>query len=333
MKRFLFRGFLRKRSERPEYEVKVLGSVLCSHPGADEICRAMTEKYTASRTRIDKIISQNMTVTANGIELEKGLTGSDGSLKKFVIERIVYSGVDKQHQKIFAFFYRAPDSLYGGLDCHVLECCSKRDAKEIALTFSELFQGIAEEKQKARRESSLNQLSAMRERKKSVSMMMLHSSVESLMDGSCPNASPKIEGRINSRTLNYSELQLHTTKCENSSGYGDSSDDLSNKIGSNTKHRKHKASIKTVQLNNEDRTQIGHVTPDYVNGEWSSLFERSTTSASLGYNSKIENETLLFKQIKEWDTTKKDKNDNSYKRRSKITVNQEYMNMKKIGSK
>ena len=71
MKRFSFNGFLKERPGNQEYEVKVLGSLLCSHPGADEICRAMREKYTATRTRINTIPYQNMTVTSKGIQLEK----------------------------------------------------------------------------------------------------------------------------------------------------------------------------------------------------------------------------------------------------------------------
>ena len=327
MKRFSFNGFLKERNENDEYEVKVLGSVLCSHPGAEEICRAMGEKYTGSRQRIDRIPCQNMTVTSKGIQLEKGLTGSDGSMKKFVIERIVYCGVDKQHQKIFAFFYRAPDNLYGGLDCHVLECRSKRDAKYVALKLSEIFHRMAEEKQRERGETSLTQLSTVRERAKSVSMIQLHSSIESLIEDpdSCP-ASPKIEQRSNSRKQNNSE---HTTKCENSSGYGDSSDDLTNKTSSKTKRRKHKASDKAVQLNDNSRKASpikGQVEMDYVNGEWSDHIYRNNSSSS--HNRMIEHEVLLSNEIKGWSTSKKDKNDNSYQ--SKITVNQEYMHMKKF---
>jgi hypothetical protein len=330
MKRFSFNGFLKQRSDNQEYEVKVLGSVLCSHPGAEEICRAMGEKYTASRQR--KIPCQNMTVTSKGIQLEKGLTGSEGSMKKFVIERIVYCGVDKQHKRIFGFFYRAPDNLYGGLDCHVVECRSRQDAKHIALKISEIFHQMAEEKQQDRGESSLTQLNNVRERTKSVSMVQLHSSIESLIENpdSCP-ASPKIEQRPNSRKLNYSELQLHGTKYENSSGYGDSSDDLTDKISSKTKRRKRRASGKAVQLNDSRRktSQIGQVEMDYVNGEWCSHIERNNTTST--YNPNVEHETLLSSEIKEWRTSRKDKNDNSYQ--SKITVNQEYMNMKKIALK
>ena len=334
MKRFSFNGFLKEKSEKEEYEVKVLGSVLCSHPGAEEICRAMREKYTASRVRINTIPSQNMAVTSKGIQLEKGLTGSEGSRKKFVIERIVYCGVDKQHQKIFAFFYRAPDNLYGGLDCHVLECHTKRDAKHVALKFSEIFHRMAEEKQQERGEMFLTQLNNIRERTKSVSMIQLHSSTESLIEdpGSCP-ASPKIERRLNSHKPNFPE---HTSKCENSSGYGDSSDDLTNKISSKTKRKRHKASAdrKTIQLYDKSRkaSPIGQVEmADYVNGEWSDDIFRKNSSSS--HNENIEHETLLSTEIKEWNASRKDKNANSCKSKLKITVNQEYMNMKKMMSK
>ena len=320
MKRFSFNGFLKERNENQECEVKVLGSVLCSHPGAEEICRAMREKYTATRSRINTIPCQNMTVTSKGIRLEKGLTGSDGSMKKFVIERIVYCGVDRQHQKIFAFFYRAPDNLYGGLDCHVLECRSKRDAKHVALKFSEIFHQMAEEKQRG--ETSLAQLNQARERTKSVSMIQLQSSTESLIENpdSCP-ASPKIERRSKP---NFSE---HTSKCENSSGYGDSSDDLTNKMSSKTKRKEHKASGKTVQLNGNSRkasSTTGQVEIDYVNGEWSDPIYRKNSS-------KLQHETLLSTEIKEWRASKKDKNHNPCQ--SKITVNQHYMKMKRIASK
>ena len=332
MKRFSFNGFLKERGDTQSYEVKVLGSALCSHPGADEICRAMGEKYTASRDRINKIPSQNMTVTSKGIQLEKGLTGSDGSLKKFVIERIVYCGVDKQHQKIFGFFYRAPDNLYGGLDCHVVECRSKKDAKHIALRFSHIFQQMAEEKQQESVVTSLTKINIVRERTKSVSMMQLHSSIESLIDdpGSC-SGSPTIEHRLRSRKLSNSELQLHTTKCENSSGYGDSSDDLTNKIGSKTKRRKHKTPSTTFQQkNNRKVSQAGQVQTDYVNGEWSShIYETNGLSS---YSSNIEHETLLSNERKIWCATGlTDKNYNKY--HSKFTVNQEYMNMENIGPK
>ena len=333
MKRFSFNGFLKDRSDSQSYEVKVLGSALCSHPGADEICRAMSEKYTASRDRINKIPSQNMTVTSKGIQLEKGLTGNEGSLKKFVIERIVYCGVDKEHQKIFAFFYRAPDNLYGGLDCHVVECRSKRDAKHIALKFSHIFQKMAEEKQQESVQTSLTQINIVRERTKSVSMMQLHSSIESLIDDpgrSCPD-SPTIEQRSSSRKLSNSELQLHTTKCENSSGYGDSSDDLTNKTSSKTKRRKHNARGMRIKHGDHDRKalQVGKVETDYVNGEWSShIYE---TNGLPRYGPNIEHETLLSNEIKEWSWAKKDKNDNKY--HSKFTINQEYMSMKNIGPK
>lgn len=334
MKRFSFKGFLKEEKENNEYSVKVLGSVLCSHPGAEEICRAMGEKYTASRGTIDKIPCQNMTLSSKGIQLEKGLTGSEGSVKKFVIERIVYCGVDKQHQKIFAFFYRAPDNLYGGLDCHVVECRSKRDAKRIALTFSETFHQMAEEKQREMGERSLDQLNVFRGRTKSVSMMQLHSSIESLSEAdSCP-ASPKIEHRANSRKLNYSELQLHAgSRCENSSGYGDSSDDITHKISSNTKRKKQKASPsgKTVQLKNNDRktSKIGQVKMDYVNSEiaWSDHVYKSSSST---YAQESEHKKLLSREIKEWGTQGKDRNDNSYPR--KFTINPEYMNMKRIST-
>ena len=331
MKRFSFNGFLKEKSEKQEYEVKVLGSVLCSHPGAEEICRAMREKYTASRVRINTIPCQNMTVTPKGIQLEKGLTGSERSMKKFVIERIVYCGVDKQHQKIFAFFYRAPDNLYGGLDCHVLEFHTKRDAKHVALKFSDIFHRMAEEKQQERGETSLTQLNNIRERTKSVSMIQLHSSTESLIEDpdSCP-ASPKIERRLNSHKPNVSE---HASKCENSSGYGDSSDDLTSKISSKTKRKKHKASGKTVQLNDNSRkaSPIGQVEMDYVNGEWSDHILRNNSSSS--HYGNTEHETLFSNEIKEWNASRKDKNANSFQSKLKITVNQEYMNMKKIVSK
>ncbi|XP_028391395.1 low density lipoprotein receptor adapter protein 1-like [Dendronephthya gigantea] len=332
MKRFSLKGFLKEEKENKEYLIKVLGSVLCSHPGAEEICRAIGEKYTASRGTIDKIPRQNMTISSKGIQLEKGLTGSEGSIKKFVIERIVYCGVDKQHQKIFAFFYRAPDNLYGGLDCHVIECRSKRDAKHIALTFSETFHQMAEEKKREIGETSLDQLNVVRERAKSVSMMQLHSSIESLSEAdSCPG-SPKIERSVNSRKLNYSELQLHVaSRCENSSGYGDSSDDLTHKISSKTKRKKHKASSseKTVQLKNNNRktSDIGQVKMDYVNSEiaWSGHVHKNNDSSD--YGKKIEHETLLSGEVEEWSAQRKDRNDNLC--RKKFTINHEYMNMKR----
>ena len=332
MKKFSFSGLFKEKSDQQEYQVKVLGSVLCSHPGAEEICRAMAEKFTSSRMRISTIPSQIMTVTSKGIQLEKGLTGSEGSLTKFVLERIVYCGVDKQHRKIFAFFYQAPDNLYGGLDCHVIECRSKRDAKNIALKFSEIFQQKAIEKEEERGETSLTQLNIVRERTKSVSMMLLHSSIESLVEGpdSCPG-SPKIEQRTSSHKFNSSELQLHSTRGENSSGYGDSSDDLTNKTSSQTKRKKHRASSKAVQLNDNSRkaSQTRQVEIDYVNGEWSAQISRSSSSPI--YNQNVEHESLLSGEIKEWNTSRKDRNDNSYQR--KLTVNQMYMSMKNIATK
>ena len=180
MKRFTLKGILKTRNEYEEYQVKHLGTVLCSHPGIDEICRAMAEKYTVySRQKIKTLSLYNLTVSSQGITLEKGADANEeSSVKKFSIKRIVYCGVDRQHQKIFAFFYRSPENIYGALECHVVKCQLKRHAKKIALKLSEIFQGMESEKHEEPSENSLHESNVVPER--TISMIQ-HISVENLL--------------------------------------------------------------------------------------------------------------------------------------------------------
>lgn len=325
MKRFPFKAILQRRNHIQHYPVKLLGSVLCSHPGVDEICRAMAQRYTVSRQKIRKLSLYNLTVTSKGITLEKIQNLTESSPKKFVIERIVYCGVDKQHQKIFAFFYRSPESIYGALDCHVIECRSKRHAKHIALKMSKIFEDMAAAKEEEIRETSFSQVNAVQER--TASMIQLHMSVESLLEEQACG-SPQIQrSKPREIRLNYSELQLHSNGLENnSSGYGDSSDgDLSNKI----EQRKHVSSVQVVDLlDGGESSKTGHVKRDYVN-------TRIVKSKYVGNKSSkrmvhANAQTHEITEIKEWDSSKKDRNDNPVEKK---TLKHEYMNinMKKPG--
>ena len=320
MKRFTLKGILKTRNEHEGYQVKHLGTVLCSHPGIDEICRAMAEKYTVySRQKIKTLSLYNLTVSSQGITLEKGADANEeSSVKKFSIKRIVYCGVDRQHQKIFAFFYRSPENIYGALECHVVECQSKRHAKKIALNLSETFQEMESEKQEEPSENSLHESNVVPER--TISMIQLHMSVESLLEEEREDfcGSPKIQhSRPHERKFNYSDLQLQWTKCENnSSGYGDSSDDLSNEM-------KMKQRRRSIQVSDGGKSsQAGQVNMDYVNGEIvksGGSLKRNSASISNSHS-----QTLGFTKIKDWNSMKKDRNANSFECE---TFQHKYMNI------
>lgn len=321
MKRFAFKGLQRERKCQ-HYPVKLLGSVLCSHPGVDEICRAMADMYSVSRQKIEKLPLYNLTVSPDGITFVNVSNVTESLPKKFVIKRVVYCGVDKQHQKIFAFFYRSPESIYGGLDCYVVECRSKRHAKSIALKISEIFQGMASETQDENREHSLPKLNMAHGR--TVSTIQLHMSVESLSDEeTC--ATPLLQRQQSNpheRKLNYSELQLHSNKCENnSSGYGDSSDDLSNETSFEMKHRKCESSVQEIHCG--ESSQTGLVKRDYVNaGITKSRGFRKKHSQPICNN--VTAQTFGLTEIKEWDLTRKDRNANSPELK---TSRHEYINI------
>lgn len=327
MKRLTFKGILKKTRNKDEnFPVKYLGTVLCSHPDRDEICRAMAEMYAVSRQKMKKLPLHKLTVSSREITLQKVTDVAKVSpVKKFVIPRIVYCGVDKRHQKIFAFFYRSPESIYGALNCHVVECRSKRDARHIALKLSEIFEEMASEKSEENPETRATcESNVVQER--TLSMIQLHMSVESLFEDERKGdicGSPQIQRskpNESRKPMNCSDLQLHWIKCENnSSGYGDSSEDLSNETAKLMKQRK---SVQ-VHLDGGESSETGQVKMDYVNAEIGSSSRENFKRNSCGSISKtFARQTVGFTKINEWDSSKKDRNANLFEYKTF-----EYMNI------
>ncbi|XP_046847238.1 low density lipoprotein receptor adapter protein 1-B-like [Xenia sp. Carnegie-2017] len=286
----------------------------------------MEEKYTATRERKKKILTQSIKVSSKGIELEKGLTDNLSSVKKFAIERIVYCGVDRRHQKIFAFFYRAPDSLYGVLDCHVLEFRSKRDAKNVALKFSQTFLKMAESKEQEKGEYSLKHLN--RDRTKTDSMIQLHCSVESVNNDSC------FQSKNNqSCSSGKMEVQQQINEGENCSRFGDSINHLTHEIHSNVSCDSNLQKTKLLRVTSIKRSKIkssqSYNELNYVNEEWCGYVRKKKSLPNMDNFIETINQYRNDQNICN-NGMKKDKNFNFYKtkqEKEKLPVDQEYMLM------
>ena len=126
-----------KPRHKTSFQVKYLGCERIPTYGAHECSRTTATIYALKERQLRDIPLTTLQLSVEGLtELDQ----ADENIATFDIQQIVFSAVDKQRPKLFAFFFQHCSFRRDGMDCHVFLCKSKRDAKELALGLGAAFE-------------------------------------------------------------------------------------------------------------------------------------------------------------------------------------------------
>ena len=126
-----------KPSQKTSFQVKYLGCERVPTYGAHECSRMTATFYAIKERQLRDIPLTTLQLLVEGLtELDQ----ADENIATFDIQQIVFSAVDKQRPKLFAFFFQHCSFRRDGMDCHVFLCDSKRHIKELALGLGAAFE-------------------------------------------------------------------------------------------------------------------------------------------------------------------------------------------------
>ncbi|XP_012553967.1 low density lipoprotein receptor adapter protein 1 [Hydra vulgaris] len=120
--------------------LQYLGFAELKAPGLPEICVKVNNMYLAAKPSLKTFDKTQVTLSRAGITLKQ----NNENEYIYKPRRIIYCGVDKQHQRVFSFNYQ-----YGlraeNIHLHVLVCKTKEDARMIAKYLGQVFKIISKD--------------------------------------------------------------------------------------------------------------------------------------------------------------------------------------------
>lgn len=124
-------------STSPNFEVKYLGSEILTRPGLGEICNTVDKIYTQCKPKLKTMDKYCLTVSGKELTL-RDMESTEDEEKTFRVRRILYCGVAQNHQKIFFYNYQFSTTA-DEVECHVVLCTTKEEAKIVAKVISKAF--------------------------------------------------------------------------------------------------------------------------------------------------------------------------------------------------
>ncbi|EDO49442.1 predicted protein [Nematostella vectensis] len=122
---------------RPTYTVRYLGCEELYKPGLQQMCETVNDIYVSQKSRLRKLNHCFLTVTSDAVILrEQDSTEDDG--RTFHLRRILYCGVYSRVQRLFFFNYQS-GAKGDVVNCHIILCSSKEEAKSLAKVLSKAF--------------------------------------------------------------------------------------------------------------------------------------------------------------------------------------------------
>ena len=133
------------------FVVQYLGYVQLKLPGFNEICENVDNLYRNAKPYLKTFARSLLTLSYDGIRLKGTDIEASSEGTQYKPRRILYCGVDKQHQRVFSFNYQ-----YGqradNIHLHVVVCKTKEDSKMIAKKLANIFKMISKEMHRKEKE-------------------------------------------------------------------------------------------------------------------------------------------------------------------------------------
>ena len=142
-----------------EILVHYLGYVEVKSPGFNEICDTVNKMYQRAKPYIKSLDKSLLALNRDGIRIKQDIASikkddvidsTEGAHRPLEIEniykprRVLYCGVDKQHQRVFSFNYQF-GARSENIHLHVVVCKTKDDARSVAKYLAQLFRRISKE--------------------------------------------------------------------------------------------------------------------------------------------------------------------------------------------
>ena len=121
-----------KNSKTGEFSVRYNGFVLLPFLGREEVIRGTRKFYTICKTTMEL----SPPVVSRTSSCSFVISGN-----YFAARRIVCAEVDKSQPNLLCFVYNR-GGIHSVLECHVLSCSSKSEAKSLCRVLREVGQGI-----------------------------------------------------------------------------------------------------------------------------------------------------------------------------------------------
>ena len=122
---------------RPTYTVTYLGCDTLYKPGLPEMCDAVNMMLCYHKAKLKSKACFTLCLSKQELTL-RDQDGTEAEERVFGLRRILFCGVYKPKQNIFFFNYQfGPKGEQ--VDCHVVVCKSKRDAKSLAEVIRKAF--------------------------------------------------------------------------------------------------------------------------------------------------------------------------------------------------
>ena len=120
--------------------LQYLGFAELKAPGLPEICVKVNNMYLAAKPSLKTLDKTQVTLSRAGITLKQ----NNENEYIYKPRRIIYCGVDKQHQRVFSFNYQY-GSRAENIHLHVLVCKTKDDARLIAKYLGQVFKIVSKD--------------------------------------------------------------------------------------------------------------------------------------------------------------------------------------------
>ena len=129
--------------ESKTFSVKYLGQGELEKPGLEDMCTFVQSMYRrVKKSKRKDILEGKFTLSQENCSLKPNAQQSIDSTLVFRTRRIQFSAVYELNPKIFFFTYQFGKTA-DVLQCHVLKCRNKKEAKCLAKQAGELFKEIA----------------------------------------------------------------------------------------------------------------------------------------------------------------------------------------------
>lgn len=130
-------------NESMMFPVKYLGQGELQKPGLEDMCTFVKSMYRRVKNSKGKdVVEGKFILSHENCSLKLNAQHSVDSTLQFRTRRIQFSGVYELNPKIFFFTYQFGKTA-DVLQCHVLKCRNKKEAKCLAKQAGELFKEIA----------------------------------------------------------------------------------------------------------------------------------------------------------------------------------------------
>ena len=119
------------------FTVKYLGADRLERPGLKDICNLVQGMCKGQKSHLKHVQNREFVISNEDFSMASSPNGGELPLV-FRIRRIQFCGVYQANPKIFFFTYQFGKTA-DTVDCHVIQCKTKKEAKTLAKEASVLF--------------------------------------------------------------------------------------------------------------------------------------------------------------------------------------------------